>query len=66
MMANIGLPGLLFVILLGVLWTVPFWKILPRYGINKYVSLICLIPWLGSIASLVLLWIIAFTKAETK
>jgi len=36
---------------------VPFWKILPRYGISKYFALmIAIVP----AVAVILLWIIAF------
>lgn len=43
-------------IVVGVLLVVPFWKILPRYGISQYFAILALLPALA----LVLLWIIAF------
>lgn len=49
--------GLLLWYLVGaVLVVVPFWKILPRYGITKYFALFAVIPAIA----LILLWIIAF------
>jgi len=44
------------VLLVAFVWIVPFWKILPRAGISKWVSLIAVIPLFG----LILLWVIAF------
>lgn len=48
--------GFLWVVIIAVLIVVPFWKILPRYGISKYFALLTVIPAIA----LVLLWIIAF------
>jgi len=44
--------GLIFAVLL----VVPFWRLLPRYGIPNWVALVAIIP-LGAV---VLLWVIAF------
>jgi hypothetical protein len=51
-----GGGGLLWLLIAGALVVIPFWKILPRYGISKYFALLCVIPAIA----LVLLWIIAF------
>ena len=51
-----GGSSLLWVLVIAVLVVVPFWKILPRYGITKYFALFAVIPAIA----LVLLWIIAF------
>ena len=48
--------GFLWVLIVAVLVVVPFWKLLPRYGINKFFALFAVIPAIA----LVLLWIIAF------
>ena len=42
--------------MIGVLIVVPFWKLLPRYGISKYFSLLAVLPAIA----LVMLWIMAF------
>lgn len=47
---------LLWVAIIAILVVVPFWKILPRYGISKYFALLTVVPAIA----LVLLWIIAF------
>lgn len=51
-----GGNGLIWVLVVAVLVIVPFWKILPRYGISKYFAVLTVIPAIA----LVLLWIIAF------
>ncbi len=48
--------NLIWFLIVAVLVVVPFWKILPRYGITKYFALFAVIPAIA----LVLLWIIAF------
>ena len=51
-----GGSSLLWVLVYAVLVVVPFWKILPRYGITKFFALFAVIPAIA----LVLLWIVAF------
>lgn len=51
-----GGGGFLGVLIVAILVIVPFWKLLPRFGISKYVALFAIIPGVA----LVLLWIIAF------
>ncbi|WP_413719262.1 hypothetical protein [Silicimonas sp. MF1-12-2] len=51
-----GGGGLIWFLVVAVLLIVPFWKILPRYGISKYFAILTIIPAIA----LVLLWIIAF------
>ena len=49
--------GGFFALVIGaVLLVVPFWKLLPRYGISQYVAILAVIP----VVALILLWIIAF------
>lgn len=48
--------GLFWFAVIAVLVVVPFWKLLPRYGISKYFALLAVLPAIA----LVLLWIIAF------
>ncbi|MDJ1008994.1 MAG: hypothetical protein QNJ13_14345 [Paracoccaceae bacterium] len=48
---------ILWYVIAAAVLVVPFWKILPRYGISKYFSLmIAIVP----AVAVVLLWIIAF------
>ena len=51
-----GGGGFLWFLIIAALIVVPFWKLLPRYGIHQYVALLTLIPGVA----LVLLWIMAF------
>lgn len=51
-----GGGGFLWFLIIAALIVVPFWKLLPRYGIHKYFALLTLIP----AVALVLLWIMAF------
>lgn len=53
---GMGGGNLLWLLVIGVLIVVPFWKLLPRYGISKYFSLLAVLPAIA----LVMLWIMAF------
>ncbi|MEM8803646.1 MAG: hypothetical protein AAGF55_14025 [Pseudomonadota bacterium] len=48
--------NLFWLLAIAVLIVIPFWKLLPRYGISPYFALLAVMPALA----LVLLWIIAF------
>ncbi|MFQ5624123.1 MAG: hypothetical protein ACE5FS_12105 [Paracoccaceae bacterium] len=48
--------GFVWWLIMIALLVIPFWRILPRYGIPNWVSLVAIFP----IAALVLLWVIAF------
>ncbi|NNE89323.1 MAG: hypothetical protein HKN27_14735 [Silicimonas sp.] len=43
-------------ILIALLLVIPFWRILPRHGLSKYLAVLAVIP----IFAIALLWIIAF------
>lgn len=51
-----GGGSLLWILIVAILLVVPFWKLLPRYGINKYFAVMAVLP----AVALILLWIIAF------
>jgi len=51
-----GGGGFLWFLIIAALIAVPFWKLLPRYGIHKYFAILAVIP----AVALVLLWIMAF------
>lgn len=53
-----GGHGLIWLLVVAVLVVVPFWKLWPRYGINKFFALFAVVPAIAS----VLLWIIAFKE----
>ncbi|MEQ9041222.1 MAG: hypothetical protein RIE24_23070 [Silicimonas sp.] len=53
-----GGGGVIWFLIVAVLLIVPFWKLLPRYGISKYFALLTIIPAIA----LVLLWIMAFRE----
>jgi len=56
MSPGMGGGGLLFMAIFAVLVVVPFWRLLPRFGIPAWVSLASIIP----LGALVLLWVMAF------
>ena len=48
--------GLFMFLILAALLVVPFWRILPRYGIPNWVAIVAIIP----LGALILLWVVAF------
>ena len=48
--------GLIGLLIMGALLVIPFWRILPRYGIPSWVAIFAIFP----LAALILLWVIAF------
>ena len=55
MVSVLGMPML---ILMAALWVIPFWMLLPKFGLSKWISLISIVPLLG----ILLLWLIAFRR----
>lgn len=53
---HFGGGGLLWLLVMGALLIVPFWRILPRYGIPNWVAIFAVLP----LVALILLWVIAF------
>ncbi|MDA7428722.1 hypothetical protein PGB28_09645 [Primorskyibacter aestuariivivens] len=51
-----GGGGLLWLLIMGALVVVPFWRLLPRYGIPNWVAIFAIFP----LFALILLWVIAF------
>ncbi|WP_255564391.1 hypothetical protein [Mameliella sp. CS4] len=51
-----GGGGILWLIVLGALVVVPFWKLLPRFGIPNWVAIFAIFP----LVALILLWVMAF------
>lgn len=45
-----------FILMFAVAVVIPFWKLLPRYGMSPYFAVLAVMPAIA----LVLLWIIAF------
>jgi len=48
--------GLIGMLLMGALVVVPFWRLLPRFGIPNWVALLAFFP----PVALILLWVMAF------
>ena len=61
MMMNFGVSGLFGFLIVGALVVVPFWRLLPRFGMPNWVALFAIVP----IVALVLLWIMAFKDPDT-
>ncbi|WP_227419072.1 hypothetical protein [Roseitranquillus sediminis] len=53
---NMHAGGLFWMLIIGLLWVIPFWKLLPRYGIPSWVAILSIFP----LVALILLWIMAF------
>jgi len=53
---GMGGGGLLWLLVFAALMVIPFWRLLPKYGIPNWVALVAVIP----LGALVLLWVIAF------
>ncbi len=51
-----GGGGLLGLLIVGLLIVVPFWRLLPRFGIPSWVAILTLFP----LVALILLWVMAF------
>ncbi len=51
-----GGGGLLFMALFAALIVIPFWRLLPKFGIPNWVALVAIIP----LGALILLWVMAF------
>ncbi|MFD1344245.1 hypothetical protein [Litorisediminicola beolgyonensis] len=48
--------GLFWSFLFGLLVVIPFWRLLPRFGMPNWVAIFALVP----LVALVLLWLMAF------
>ena len=53
---GMGGGGLVWLVVFAALLVIPFWRILPRYGIPAWVAVVAIIP----LGALVLLWVVAF------
>ena len=53
--------GLIFMLIAAVVIVVPFWRLLPRFGIPNWVAIIAVFP----LAAVVLLWVMAFQDRLT-
>ncbi|MFZ7090470.1 hypothetical protein [Primorskyibacter sp. 2E233] len=53
---GMGGSGLVWLVVFGAAIIIPFWRLLPRFGIPNWVALFTLIP----LVALILLWVMAF------
>ena len=53
--------GLVWMLIVGAVVVVPFWRLLPQYGIPSWAALFAIFP----LVALVLLWIMAFRDRIT-
>ncbi|WP_296762017.1 hypothetical protein [Sediminimonas sp.] len=53
---DMGAFGLIWFIVFAALIVIPFWRLLPKFGIPNWVALLSIIP----LVALILLWVIAF------
>ncbi|MCM2560858.1 hypothetical protein M8756_02660 [Lutimaribacter sp. EGI FJ00015] len=53
---GMGGGGLLGLLIIGLLVIVPFWRLLPRFGIPNWVAIFTIVPFVA----LILLWVMAF------
>ncbi|WP_233252439.1 hypothetical protein [Maritimibacter sp. 55A14] len=53
---GMGGGGLVWLLIYAILVVVPFWRLLPKFGIPNWISLVAIIP----LGALILLWIMAF------
>ena len=58
MMNNIGLPGILMMVVYAAVVVIPFFQLWKRTGHNGWISLLMLIP----IVNLVMLYVLAFKR----
>ena len=58
MMGSYGMGGggFLMMLVIGALIVVPFWRLLPRFGIPNWVAILAIFP----LVALILLWSMAF------
>ena len=55
---GMGGNGLIFMLIFAALIVIPFWRLLPKFGIPNWVGLFAFIP----LGALVLLWMMAFRE----
>jgi hypothetical protein len=53
---GMGGGGLIVMAIFAALVVIPFWRLLPKFGIPNWVALAAIIP----LGALVLLWVMAF------
>ena len=53
---GMGGGGIIWLLIMGALLIVPFWRILPRHGLPSWLAIVAVFP----LFALILLWVIAF------
>ena len=53
---GMGGGGLIFMVIFAALLVIPFWRLLPKFGILNWVAIVAVIP----LGALILLWVMAF------
>jgi hypothetical protein len=56
------IPLMVLSMLLTLPYVVPLWRIMGRTGQSSWLSLLTLLPVIGLIVSLVLMWVVAFRR----
>ncbi len=54
---SMGFSGLLWMLIVGALVVVPFWRLLPRFGMPAWLAIVAIFP----LVALILLWVMAFS-----
>ena len=47
-------------LIIGLLFFYPIWRLLPKFGISKFWTLICFLPAVGPYGMIILLYVMAF------
>ena len=53
--------GLVWMLIVGLIVVVPFWRLLPQFGLPAWLGLLAIFP----LFALILLWIMAFRDRMT-
>ncbi len=53
---GMSVGGLVWMLLIGALVVVPFWRLLPRFGLPAWLAILAIFP----LVALILLWVMAF------
>ncbi len=59
---GMGAWWLIWWVIWAAVLVVPFWRILPRYGIPAWVAIFAAVP----IGAVILLWVVAFSEPKAE
>ncbi len=59
---GVGGFGIIWFLIAAALVVVPFWRLLPRFGMPSWLAIIAFIP----LVALIYLWIMAFSKTSDR